>query len=574
MESKDNEINNEDNILLTKEFVVDKINPGLNSLEDNKTTESVKKKFNKKVLFIVLGVVLLILILFLLWYFLIFNKDDNDESHSDNNNNNNQDNNVEDVVNDKYISIYEEVGDDGNKYSFDGELEPIYKIKCEYDNCDGLLVNDTYVILKDGDYSYIYDYRKEKKLLGDLKINEALEIKYSTDSSSMLYGFLLKSTNNLYGVYNISEGGITVPLQYEKLETIDWNCESRDDDASLYVHNDMIKFVTNGKVGVIDTKIHKVIVDDENDCVRFGNNDEDLFLYTVNKNKRTAYNLSGKKLLGGGSYDEIYFYTKDNGEYAIVKNGSSVILVNNEGELVANMAEYKDGDNVLMAGYEDNEISKKAYIVLEKSNDNKCVEYYYDFNSDQVTLLELGDCGGYAKPIIYLYPKKKTNVKITFEKPSLLTTTYPKYTTSWEVLATPNGSLYDDSGKYYYGLYYEEVRNHTVEFNYGFYVEGDKAIDFLEEKLAIIGLNERESNEFIMYWLPIMEKNKHNLVYFELTDERDYYSKINISPKPDSILRMAMHLKKVDGYVKIKEQKLPTFERNGFTVVEWGGVSY
>ena len=53
MESKDNEINNEDNILLTKEFVVEEINPGLNSLEDNKTTESVKKKFNKKVLFIV-----------------------------------------------------------------------------------------------------------------------------------------------------------------------------------------------------------------------------------------------------------------------------------------------------------------------------------------------------------------------------------------------------------------------------------------------------------------------------------------------------------------------------------------
>lgn len=48
MESKDNEINNEDNILLTKEFVVDKINPGLNSLEDNKTTEGEKKKFNMK----------------------------------------------------------------------------------------------------------------------------------------------------------------------------------------------------------------------------------------------------------------------------------------------------------------------------------------------------------------------------------------------------------------------------------------------------------------------------------------------------------------------------------------------
>ena len=75
-----------------------------------------------------------------------------------------------------------------------------------------------------------------------------------------------------------------------------------------------------------------------------------------------------------------------------------------------------------------------------------------------------------------------------------------------------------------------------------------------------------------MYWLPILEKNEHNLVYFELTKEREKYNKLNISPKPDSLLRVAIHVKKVDGFTYIKEEKLETFKRKGFSAVEWGGV--
>ena len=75
-----------------------------------------------------------------------------------------------------------------------------------------------------------------------------------------------------------------------------------------------------------------------------------------------------------------------------------------------------------------------------------------------------------------------------------------------------------------------------------------------------IGLNARERNEFIMYWLPILEKNEHNLVYFELTKEREKYNKLNISPKVDSLLRVAIHVKKVDGPTYIKEEKLEITE--------------
>ena len=77
-----------------------------------------------------------------------------------------------------------------------------------------------------------------------------------------------------------------------------------------------------------------------------------------------------------------------------------------------------------------------------------------------------------------------------------------------------------------------------------------------------------------MYWLPVLEKNGQSLVYFELTEERDSYNKLLISPTPDSILRVAIHVKKVDGYQNIKEEKLTKFNRNGFTVVEWGGINY
>ena len=92
--------------------------------------------------------------------------------------------------------------------------------------------------------------------------------------------------------------------------------------------------------------------------------------------------------------------------------------------------------------------------------------------------------------------------------------------------------------------------------------------------MDIIGLNKKERNEFIMYWLPILEKNSKNLVYFELTEERDYYNKLIINPKPDSILRVAIHVKKVNKKTSIKEQKLTSFKRKGYAAVEWGGVIY
>ena len=176
------------------------------------------------------------------------------------------------------------------------------------------------------------------------------------------------------------------------------------------------------------------------------------------------------------------------------------------------------------------------------------------------------------KPLIYLYPEKDTYVTVKLDKPNLLTTTYPKYNNEWTVLAKPNGDLYDKNNKYYYGLYWEGINNLSNEYKDGFVVEKEELIPFLEDKLKVLGLNERESNEFIMYWLPKLEKNKYNLIRFEDIESINEQMNLYITPTPDTIIRVLMKYKPINEKIKIKEQKLTTPNRSGFTVVEWGGT--
>ncbi len=178
----------------------------------------------------------------------------------------------------------------------------------------------------------------------------------------------------------------------------------------------------------------------------------------------------------------------------------------------------------------------------------------------------------WAKPILYLYPEKDINVNVSFENEKVLKTTYPKYKDGWDVHVNSDGLITDKNGRNYYALYWDEELDKDFNFKTGFYVESKDSIRFLEEKLNEIGLTEREANEFIMYWLPKMEENGNNLVHFEFTKKREKDNKINIDPKPDSMLRLGIVIKKVDKKVNIKEQKLERFDRVGFSVVEWGGT--
>ena len=65
-------------------------------------------------------------------------------------------------------------------------------------------------------------------------------------------------------------------------------------------------------------------------------------------------------------------------------------------------------------------------------------------------------------------------------------------------------------------------------------------------------------------------RNKLSLCSFQ-TQEFFNNFEMNIEPKPDSVLRVFLSIKKLDYLVNVEEQKLERFERKGFSVVEWGG---
>lgn len=175
------------------------------------------------------------------------------------------------------------------------------------------------------------------------------------------------------------------------------------------------------------------------------------------------------------------------------------------------------------------------------------------------------------KPVIYLYPKEKTKVSVALEYDGTLGFTYPEYKNGWEVIANPDGTLENiKDGKEYSYLFWEGTTKNLYDMSKGFVVKGEDTVSFLQEKLEILGLTPKEYNEFIVYWAPYMENNPYNLITFQ-TEAYTDHARLNISPKPDSMLRVFMVFEPLEQPIEIEEQDLETFQRNGFSVVEWGG---
>lgn len=204
---------------------------------------------------------------------------------------------------------------------------------------------------------------------------------------------------------------------------------------------------------------------------------------------------------------------------------------------------------------------------------------YYDAESNRVecdfSSVEASDWepepGVDYKPVIYLYPEEKTEVSVTLDYNGKLTCTYPFYDNGWTVTANPDGTLTDANGQTYNYLYWEGETNAQYDLSKGFCVKGEDTAEFLEYALAELGLTRREANEFIVFWLPMMQNNEYNIISFQGTTYTDS-AKLDVDPAPDTLIRVFMAWQASEIYVNIPEQELNAPAREGFTVVEWGGT--
>lgn len=141
------------------------------------------------------------------------------------------------------------------------------------------------------------------------------------------------------------------------------------------------------------------------------------------------------------------------------------------------------------------------------------------------------------------------------------------------MLFKTNGDLIDlNTDRNLYSLYYES--KNKKEFcvtDERFIVNKKDITKFLEEKLAILGLSDREAEEFIIYWLPKLQENEYNYIRFASIDEINENMPLEFSQEPDTLIRVVMTYKGLSEPINVKEQQLEKVERKGFVAVEWGG---
>ncbi len=183
--------------------------------------------------------------------------------------------------------------------------------------------------------------------------------------------------------------------------------------------------------------------------------------------------------------------------------------------------------------------------------------------------------GNSKKPIIYLYPEEVTEVSVSFADLDSVepTHTYPDYgPDGWNVIAHPDGTLFDtETDEEFYALYWEGLTRLPDKLETGSVVPRKHTEAFLDKSLEQLGLSAREANEFIIYWAPILEESRFNFIHFA-TDRWDEQVPLQIDPEPDSLVRVMMYYRPARKSMKVEAQKFTTPERDGFTVVEWGGT--
>ncbi len=171
------------------------------------------------------------------------------------------------------------------------------------------------------------------------------------------------------------------------------------------------------------------------------------------------------------------------------------------------------------------------------------------------------------KPNIYLYPEKECVVEVTLKPNGKITKSIPEYKDGWKVNIKPNGII---NNEYTFLFYEAEVDVELPEL--GWCVEVNELNNFFKSSLLDYGLNETEIEDFIEYWSKRLDVSSYYCIYPLVGDDLINICPISIDPEPDNMLRLWFIFIPVDQYKTLNQPEIPIFSRQGFEVVEWGGI--
>ena len=193
---------------------------------------------------------------------------------------------------------------------------------------------------------------------------------------------------------------------------------------------------------------------------------------------------------------------------------------------------------------------------------------------------EFGVWGTHCKPAVYLYPRSKQLVNVKVFPKGELTYTDPLYDQlrGWTVTAYPSGNLEIQSSKFKvqsYGYLYYESKLWDKEIKIpqeGWVVRHSEMGSLFERILPQLGLNAKEKADFEDYWLSKLPESPYYYVGLVDKEQRDYLETLSVTPNPDTSIRFSLFFEMLDQPKEVIEPIIETPKREGFTLVDWGGM--
>lgn len=188
-----------------------------------------------------------------------------------------------------------------------------------------------------------------------------------------------------------------------------------------------------------------------------------------------------------------------------------------------------------------------------------------------------------SKPAIYIYPPEKVDLTVKLHTKGKITVSDPLYDPEmgWKITAYPDGTIRKCDNETmiqcfnYPYLYYEANLKDVSQTNEGKVIRAEDLKKYLSSELTKLGLNMKEKEDFLEYWIPRLEKVNAPYFFIRRMENHDIENlePLEISAHIDTSLRIRFYFKPLDYPLSVPPQPQSTVPiRNGFAVVEWGGI--
>lgn len=314
----------------------------------------------------------------------------------------------EEIKEGKTINIYKQNSNSNIIYSSNnGSL--VGTIICKTEECEYISAYDNYVLIKEENKYYLYDYTNNSINFGPFLLNNENDILVK---DNILYGILYKE-ENINNIYNVQTGKVLKNIKGSLLLQ-----EMSFDPTIMYKYN-YVMFVNNNSYNFINLKsgnVSYIIEENISDLIE-SDNIVYITAYTNDINKFKIYNSNGKLLFDGKEYSNFIInknilvsndtnfrvYDKDlklktssktydkilglYEEFVVVTKDSNLTILDINDNVLTTFENAWDNNYILYSDLTKKQ-NNKIYVVVENKKipsgtKGRYIEYYYNLSTKE-----------------------------------------------------------------------------------------------------------------------------------------------------------------------------------------------